>query len=456
MRTGNIQLGGNVLPHSYSVTLSTLRTPVLIVSLLGNVLEYFEYAIYGFLAPTLALHFFPDSNPTTALIQTFGVFAVGSLAKPIGALIFGYLGDTRGRRATLRYTMIGIAFPTFAVGTLPGYEAWGLSAALALVLCRMLQGIFMAGESDGVRIYVFEHLGNKNPCLISALISCSAYLGIALASLVASYIPAEGEAWRFAFWGSGTFGIIIYFLRRYLVETPPFLQARLSPSQTIRGKQIFKKHWPSLIRTIMLCGAVGGLYHFYLVFQATYLTKILMLIPEAASKAYSFWLIVLYVCALPFAGWIADRGGAALIGISGGLLTLILAVFQLLILLKGLVFLPLIALTTLSMVFFVAPGYFFLTQQYDVSIRFRCLSFGHALGSMLFSGTTPVVSLFLWQATSLSYAPFLYFIFLIIMGLGSFIWGTHDKAYTKLLTPSFAPVALNTQNATSSALSKVA
>ena len=147
-----------------------IKAPLFIISVLGTVLEYFEYAIYGFLAPILALHFFPAGDPAAALIKSFGVFAVGSLSKPIGALIFGQLGDTRGRRISLRYSMIGISIPTFIVGIMPGYAAWGWGAAILLVVCRMFQGMFMAGESDGVQVYVFEHFGQKHPCLASKLV----------------------------------------------------------------------------------------------------------------------------------------------------------------------------------------------------------------------------------------------------------------------------------------------
>ena len=107
----------------------------------------------------------------------------------------------------------------------------------------------------------------------------------------------------------------------------------------------------------------------------------------------------------------------------GGLLTVNLVSLNALMILNGAVSFPLMILTTIAMVFFFAPGYLFLMQQYDVGIRFRALSLGHTIGSMLFSGTTPVVCLFLWQSTNLSYAPFLYFLFLVVMGLMAFIWG---------------------------------
>ncbi len=404
-----------------------VKTPVFLISVLGTILEYFEYAIYGFLAPVLALHFFPGGDPAAALLKTFGIFAVGSLSKPLGSLIFGYLGDVQGRRISLRYSMVGISFPTFIVGILPGHESWGWGAAFVLILCRMCQGIFLAGESDGVQIYVFEHFGLKNPCLVTNLVSCGAYSGIAVASLVDSQIPAEGESWRFVFLGCSIAGVVVFILRRYLIETPPFLAYQQKRRLPLPLKQVVQTCWAPILRTIMICGSAGGAYHFYLVFQGTYLSKILGIVPPEQAALYSFWLASAYVLTLPFAGWAADSWGIARMGKIGGFMTFGLVALNAVMINKGIVFIPAMILTTITMVFFVAPGYLFLMQHYDVSVRFRCLSLGHTTGSMLFSGTTPLVCLFLWQSTALSYAPYLYFLCLVAMGTVAFIWGEKDK-----------------------------
>lgn len=415
-----------ILAHSAQEP-NAVKAPVFFISVLGTILEYFEYAIYGFLAPILALHFFPSGDPTAALLKTFGVFAVGSLSKPLGALLFGHLGDKFGRRISLRYSMMGISLPTFIVGVLPGYESWGWGAALALVLCRMSQGIFIAGESDGVRIYVYEHFGRKRPCLAVNLVGCGAYAGIALASLVASQIPSTGESWRFIFLGSSICGLVIFLLRQYLVETPPFLAYQKNNPSSQPLKKIVRTHWAPLVRTIMMCGAEGGMYHFYLVFQNTYLSKILGVISPAQASRYSFWLTSLYVLILPVAGWSADAWGLSRIGKTSGFIALGFAVLNLGFIMNGIASFPLMALTTISLVFFTAPGYLFLTRSYEVGIRFRCLSLGHAVGSMLFSGTTPMICLFLWQSTALPYLPYLYFLFFIAMGLTSYIWGSQGQ-----------------------------
>jgi MFS transporter, MHS family, proline/betaine transporter len=421
-----IQARAYTLPFGISIG---KKAPIFLISLFGNTLEYFEYTIYGFLAPILAMHFFPSDDPTTSLIKAFGVIAVGSFAKPLGALIFGYIGDIKGRSITLRYTMVGIAIPTFIVGILPGYDSWGWRAVAALVTCRMFQGIFMAAESDGVRIYVFEHFGHKHPCLISASISCSAYGGMAIASLVASQIATEGSAWRWAFLGSGFYGLMIYLLRRHMVETPPFERLQQSGHAAVSLTDIVKSRWPSLLRTIMICGAVGGIYHFNFVFQGTYLSKVLNIMSSEFAPQLSFYLLCIYVLTLPIAGWTADRFGYVRVGKLGGIITIGLAMINLVLIHDAIVSLPIIMLTTISMAFFVAPAYLFLTQQYDVKIRFRSFCLGHAIGSMLFSGTTPVVCLFLWQKTGFAFAPFAYFLFLITLGIIAFSWRAKDNAY---------------------------
>jgi MHS family proline/betaine transporter-like MFS transporter len=401
----------------------SVKKSIFLISVLGTVLEYFEYAIYGFLAPILALHFFPSDDPTTSLLKTFGVFALGSLSKPLGALIFGQLGDTKGRRISLRYSMIGISVPTFIVGILPGHDTLGWGAAFALILCRMLQGMFVAGESDGVRIYIFEHFGKKRPCFINAFVVCSAYIGIALASLVATLIPAEGEAWRLVFLGCSLFGVITYILRRFLVETPPFLAYQKSHPSPVPLKQILSTNWGAFLRTIMICGMIGGSYHFYMIFLSTYLSKVLGLIPTANASLYGFWLTSVYVLTLPLAGWMADQWGVARVAKTGGVIALGLVALNTLLMIKGIVPFSLPILITVSIAFFALPAMTFLLQRCDVGIRFRCQSVGHAVGSMLFSGTTPVICLFLWHKTGLSYSPFLYILALVAMGLGALIWG---------------------------------
>src|SRR5690242_6766707 len=120
--------------------------PLLFFSaIFGTILEYYDYALYGFYASQLATAFFPNTDPTVALLQTYGVFLVGSFAKPLGAIIFGTLGDRYGRAMALKMSMIGMALPTLCIGLLPEYSTVGWWAPFLLLMCRMIQGIFVSG-----------------------------------------------------------------------------------------------------------------------------------------------------------------------------------------------------------------------------------------------------------------------------------------------------------------------
>src|SRR3546814_12794400 len=123
-----------------------MKRKTLLTALAGTFIEYYDYALYGFTASLIAVHFFPEDDPTVSLIQTFGIFALGSCAKPLGALIFGSLGDSRGRRFSLRLSMLGIALPTMVIGLLSDYITWGRVSPFILLLCLLFQVLLGAGE----------------------------------------------------------------------------------------------------------------------------------------------------------------------------------------------------------------------------------------------------------------------------------------------------------------------
>ena len=201
------------------------------IALCGTVIEYYDYALYGFSAAIIAGHFFPQSDPTVALLQTFGVFATGSMAKPLGSLVFGRLGDRKGRKPTLSISMVGIAIPTTLIGLLPGYEQWGWISPFMLLLCRIFQGIFLAGEYDGVVIFVLEHIKKNRACFANSIIGVAAFSGIYLASVASSIVSSQSMpdwVWRVPFLIGGVLGMITLILRRYLNETEPFQQFQKS------------------------------------------------------------------------------------------------------------------------------------------------------------------------------------------------------------------------------------
>lgn len=397
-----------------------INRKALFTALAGTFIEYYDYSLYGFTAALIAAHFFPQNDPAVSLIQTFGVFALGSCAKPLGALIFGRLGDVFGRRLSLRISMLGIAIPTTVIGLVPGYEGWGWASPLILLLCRIIQSIFMAGEYDGVVIYMLEHIDKKRACFGNSLVGLVSMTGIAMASLAAAFVQQKhipDAFWRAPFLLGGLMGALIFYFRQFLGETPDFKAYKthfpLTPNKSFTG--FLKHNKRSLLCTVLVCGSVGGCYHFYMIFWGVYLSEVLHILNAAeASFAMSVGIFTLAVFT-PVAGLIADRAGmvntlkASALALSG------MAVLNSMMLSFKIMPLGVMMLTSVVMAFFIVPGHAYLFGLYGVGERYRGLSLGHTLGSMIFSGSAPIISLFIWRQSGAEQGPLAYFMGLVFL-----------------------------------------
>jgi MHS family proline/betaine transporter-like MFS transporter len=404
-----------------------MRKKVFLSALLGNIVEYYDYSLYGFLAGILSASFFPSNDPAISLLKTFGVFALGSFAKPLGAIVFSRLGDRFGRKVALRFNIIGIALPTVLIGLLPSYEIWGYLSPLILILCRLVQGFFVGGEADGVRIFILEHTPRQYACFANSLSSVSATGGIYLASLAAGFfvLPSlPSWSWRIPFLLGGVLGIITVWLRRYLLETPDFIKSISEENHTQATPfpkliKILSQNKRSLFATILLCGSVGGTYHYFLVFWNIYLSKILGMISQEAAGAYTSVGILVYTLSAPIAGFIADHWRSYLVLKYSWVMSLLLIGVSGLVLWYKMSSLILFLLLAIALSFFSTPLYALLMQQFPVRHRYQCLSIGHSIGSLLFSGTAPLIGTFLWQKTQLPAFSLIYPFFLLgIAGVG--------------------------------------
>ncbi|MCG8372528.1 MAG: MFS transporter, partial [Balneolales bacterium] len=155
---------------------------VVAAGLFGNILEWYDFAIYGFFAATIADQFFPSDNQTTSLIAAFGAFAAGFLMRPIGSIIFGRIGDVMGRKKMLFLSVMLMAIPTFIIGILPTHSQIGFTAAILMVFLRMLQGLSVGGEYTGSIVFLMEHAPEDKRGLFSSFSMVGATLGILLGS----------------------------------------------------------------------------------------------------------------------------------------------------------------------------------------------------------------------------------------------------------------------------------
>src|SRR5689334_4087010 len=177
-----------------------LRTVVL-AGMVGNLMEWYDFGLYGVFAPLIARHFFPADDPAASLLATFAVFASGFFARPLGGVLFGYVGDRLGRKPALTASVILMAVPTFCIGLLPTYAELGLWATALLVVWRLLQGVSAGGELTGSAALLLEHAPPAHRGFMVSWSQAGATSGILLGSGSGALLAATLPAGAFETWG---------------------------------------------------------------------------------------------------------------------------------------------------------------------------------------------------------------------------------------------------------------
>jgi len=192
--------------------------------IVGNALEFYDTAVFSLLVPFIAPLFFPTFDPITAMVLTYGMLPLGTIAKPIGSLLFGCIGDRYGRKKALSYSLTGLALVTGCMGCLPTYEQAGYLAPALMALGRILQNLFMGGEVAGGAIFILEHSHESKHSLMSSLYGSSTIVGITIASTLitlCSWTGSMDNLWRVPFW--------IGFATALGGGVYPYQGARISP-----------------------------------------------------------------------------------------------------------------------------------------------------------------------------------------------------------------------------------
>ena len=212
---------------------------VVIAAAVGNIIEWYDFYIFGSLASILAVKFFDKSHPVAAFLSTVAIFSVGFLIRPLGAFVFGWLGDRVGRKYTFIATLSGMGISTAIIGMVPTYAQIGLSAAFILFALRLIQGLCLGGEYGGAITYVAEHIEDKRRGYYTGWLQTSPTLGIVLSLAVIigtqRYLGAEafGEwGWRVPFLISLLLVAIAIYIRLSLAETPVFLDMKAKGQAT--------------------------------------------------------------------------------------------------------------------------------------------------------------------------------------------------------------------------------
>jgi len=242
---------------------------VIILASLGGALEFYDFVIFSTFAAYIGHQFFPSDNKVTELLQTFVVFAVGYLARPIGGIILSNFGDRFGRRKVFIASMLAMSASTVAMGVLPGYAQWGVAATILMVLLRMAQGFCLGGELPGAITYVVETAPRSAGFAAGVIFFC-VNSGVGLASVLSLVLhkyltPDELAAWgwRVAFLIGGVLGLISFKLRLSLEETPEFNKIKSGGgSAKAPFGELMRTHGPQVwigIAALALTGGFNGI-----------------------------------------------------------------------------------------------------------------------------------------------------------------------------------------------------
>ena len=321
-------------PHSYR--------KVAIAACFGTFLEWYDFLTFATLAVVFAPLFFPSSDPSTGLLASLATFGVGMVVRPVGAAIFGSIGDRIGRRPVFMITITLMGIATFCVGFLPTYAQVGIWAPILLVILRLLQGLSAGGEIGGSAVYLTEHAGDSYRGFKTSFLQLMGPLGILISTLqialLQSYLTPEeflSWGWRVPFWISLILLLIAFKARMALEETPIYLQLSKTETQSKSPLRENLKDPETRKRMFLLffCISAGGAVLFFCVQVYTSIfLKTSVKLPSQLVDQLSVYATLALLPLTIFAGWLSDKVGRKPVVVSGLILgaALILPAFHLL------------------------------------------------------------------------------------------------------------------------------
>jgi len=411
-------------------------------SIIGNALEYYDFTIFAVFSAQIGALFFPKQDEFSSILSSLAVFAVGFLMRPLGAILFGHIGDKSGRKKALTLSIACMAIPTFLIGIIPGYEVLGIWAPVLLVLLRLIQGLSIGGEGAGSAIFILEHNQNLKPGVLGGIITASNFIGAFLATLLGfgiSKFSAFTYGWRYAFILGGLLGLVGFYLRIRTKETPVF-------NDLIQKEKIVKQPLLKALkinkREMILSGCLGGLAGAFAYMILAYLNLLFSKIlgfSASLSLIYAAVGIGSFIFFLPLLGLWSDKVGHLRSIIQGCMLNIILlAPLYMMISFDNQILLILSVITIGALGAWVcAPAYPVMLAIFPPEQRYSGIAFSFNMGIAIFGGTSPIISGYLTKITSLIYAPSFYLIAISILFCCCYFWFSRTHSLNQeLLTSS--------------------
>lgn len=406
------------------MTISTLLTPTdrrtrrrgLIGSAIGTVTEYYDLAIYGLLAPTLASLFFPGSDPAAGILSTFLIFAVGFLFRPLGGLIFGYIGDRVGRTRAMSSAILLMAAATTAIGILPTYASVGLLAPALLLVCRCIQSISNGGEFAGATSFLAESAPqNKRATYVSTITVSSAFPAV-IAALVIMTVSLLMDDAAFAAWGwripfllALPLGIVGLYLRLRL-EDPEIFTEMKATGEAVRNPLLtgIRTQWRKMLLVFAGTAVTASSYYIVSSYMVTY-TQTQLGLSRTTALVINGVAVVIFCISLHLCARAADRYGRRPVIMTGLVAIVVLAVPSFLLMQTGAIG---VLLGQVLFVLCIAPVSgvvpVLAAELFPTAVRYSCNALSYNLASTIFAGTAPFVAAWLVGSTHLLVSPAIY------------------------------------------------
>ncbi|UPO76110.1 MULTISPECIES: MFS transporter [Arthrobacter] len=387
-------------------------------TVVGNTMEWFDIGVYGYLAVTMGAVFLSDADPASQLLFSLGVFAVTFIARPLGGMIFGRIGDRIGRQKTLAATLIMMAASTFIIGLLPGYAQIGMAAPVLLILMKLIQGFSTGGEYAGATTFVSEYAPDKRRGFLASILDLGSYMGFALGALTVSILQMTLSeetmldwGWRIPFLIAGPLGAIAIYFRLKIEESPAFqatldAQEETAASAAASGSTgaedkdavaqgtfgIFRVYWRPIVLAVVLVAAANTVGYALTSYMPSYLTDSKGYDPLHGTLLTIPVLVIMALC-IPLTGLLSDRIGRRPVLWMGAGSTVVLAIPSFLLIGMGPIWSTLLGLALLAIpvTFYVANLASSLPALFPTASRYGAMGIAYNFAVAIFGGTAPLI-----------------------------------------------------------------
>jgi MHS family proline/betaine transporter-like MFS transporter len=415
MTVQNQAVQAQAIVADYSAPVASKARRSVVIASLGNILEWYDFTVYGFVVAILARHFFPSQNESAAQLATFAAFGVGFFARPLGAVIFGRLADVRGRKFVLLVAMFLMAGASVLIGFAPTYQTIGIAAPVIIVIARLLQGLSAGAEFGGAAAFLIEWAPEQRRGFFASFHQVGTYGGLLLGSAVVATLSTlltaeqmDAWGWRVPFLAGGLLAFVALYMRRNVEETPKFQHL---PAETVQDADAAQ---PSTLLSVFQSVGIVTLWTVTafaaMVYMNTYTQRYGGLTPKEALWSTTI-ATLLAVLLIPVAGAISDRvGRRVLMGISTiGFIVLPVPLYGIIVGKPGfgtILLIQMVLSVLTAMIAGVGPAA--ISELFPTHRRATLVGISSAIAVTVVGGFAPFISTILIDKTGSPVAPAYY------------------------------------------------